>query len=153
MDPRGAQLLNRIQPAMGPGSYKSYQIAAPVSTHWRDAACEEVGCEKYLNGFALVIDETSALGAFQGDYARHDASRSHCESRDELGMTVFTYPPGTRCFEPHKTRIERPEHFLITGGDWRGNPRGTPAIELRPDQWVDDFACHQDGLKTALDRG
>jgi hypothetical protein len=153
MNSQGARLLTRIQPNMGPENYQSYQIAAPVSTHWRDAACEEVNCEKYLQGFALVIDETSPLGQFQADYARHDRSRGCSESRDEMGMTVFTYPPGNPCFEPHKKRIERMEHFLITGGDWRGNPRGTPAVQLRPDQWVDDFACHQDRIKTALDRG
>ncbi len=153
MDLRGAQQLNRIQPGMPAANYKSYQIAAPVSTHWRPATCEEVRCEKFLGGHQLVIDETSPLGAFQASYAREDRTRAHYEGKQADGMTTFTYPPGQRCFEEHKTRLEREERFLITGGDWRGNPRGTPAQELNAADWVDSFANHQDRLATALQRG
>jgi hypothetical protein len=140
---------------LGPEHKKSYQISAPVKTHWRDATCEEVGCPNYTYGFQVEIDETSPLGQFQADYIRKDRERSFTEEPGELaGMTVFTYPPGNRCFgQKHRKRIERDEIFLITGGDFRGNPRGTPAQVLRSDQWVDDFATHQDHLLDIAKRG
>jgi hypothetical protein len=158
MDTQGAYVFDsqgnqRVKPQLGPEHMKSYQIAAPVSTHWRLASCEEVGCEKFIKGHALVIDESSPLGQFQASYVRGDRSRGCTESRDEMGMTVFTYPPGNRCFEEHRVRLEREENFLITGGDWRGNPRQIPARMLRAEDWVDDFANHQDRIKTAHDRG
>lgn len=156
MDSNGAadmRPMTRIDPLMPASSYKSYKITAPVSTHWRDGTCEEAGCEQYQQGFELVIDESSPLGAFQADYVRGDRSRRCTEERRPDGMTVFTYAPGQKCFTPHKVRLEREENFLITGGDWRGNPRGTPAQALRSDQWVDDFATHQDQLATRLAQG
>jgi len=148
------QNLNRNPPGMPPENYKTFQIAAPINTHWRLATCEEAGCEAYQNGWRTTVDESSALGAFQADYIRHDKSRRHLEDKQPDGMTVFTFPAGQTCFGgEHRVPLDREERFLITGGDWRGNPRGTPRVELRSDQWVDDFACHQDRLKTAFERG
>ncbi len=145
----------RVVPLLGPEGYKSYQISAPVRTHWRDATCEEVGCLPFREGFMIDVDITSPLGEFQADFIRHDNTRSwHTEPADVAGMIRFVFPPGNRCFGTvHKKRVERPELFIITGGDWRGNPRGTAPASLRPDQWVDDFACHQDNLLTAYQRG
>jgi hypothetical protein len=155
MDTTGAQLVDgRVVPAMGPENYRSFHISAPTRTHWRDASCEEAGCVQYLQGFVIEIDESSALGQFQASYIRHDRTRRYYEERAEMGMTRFTFPPGNRCFGTvHKVRIERPELFITTGGDWRGNPRGTSPARLRPDQWVDEFATHQDNLLTAYQRG
>lgn len=147
MDMTGAVLL-------GPEYYKSYKITAPKRTHWRDATCEEVACERYVKGFYLEIDESSPLGQFQAEYIREDRTRSYIEEPAECGLTRFTFPPGNNCFgERHMKRIERPENFIVMEGDARGNPRGNPPMFLRSDQWVDDFACHQDMLSTVQKRG
>jgi hypothetical protein len=79
-------------------------------------------------------------------------------------MTEFSFPPGQRCFSTvvrsdrvvagHPMRIDRPELFLVSDGDWRGNPYGTaPYVHTRPEDWVDDFANHQNALAEAAQRG
>lgn len=138
----------RVEPQAGPEAYKSYVIAAPLSTHWRPATCEEAGCEAFLNGWRTVVPADSPQAA----YIRGDRSRS-CRMEIRDGMAEFTFGPGQTCFAQHRARLDRPERFLITGGDHRGNPRGTPPVELRPDQWQEDMAGHLDRLKSEIERG
>ena len=144
----------RLPPAMGPAAYKTYAVSAPLATHWVPATCGEVDCPAYVNGFTTTVDETAELGQRQAHYIRHDRTRSFAESRQPSGMTRFTFPPGTPCFGGrHRRRLEREERFLITGGDYRGNPRGERPVELAPQAWTDDFGEHQDKLAEALERG
>jgi hypothetical protein len=42
--------------------------------------------------------------------------------------------------------LERPELYVVRGGDWRGNPRGEVRRHSGPDSWVNDFAEHQDRI-------
>ncbi len=118
--------LFRIPPALPAYSYKSYKWLAPLGTHWRDAECHEVGCEQYRKGWVTILDETTGLGQKQAHYIRHDRSRKHSESQDVLGLTEFRFESGQKCFRQHKARLEREPAYLITGGDFRGNPRGEP---------------------------
>lgn len=138
-----------IRPApVGPvQAYKTYSIAAPVSTHWRTISCETAGCVAHANGFTVAVDETSDLGARQAGYIRLRAGRPFSESR-EAGVTVFTFPAGTRCFEQHRTRRSRPPLFVVRGGDWRRH-LGGQTVHASPEAWVDDFASHQDRLARA----
>ena len=87
-------------------------------------------------------------------YIRHLSGRSFLESKDSSGATVFDFAPGQEVFDHrHHVKIERPELFKVTGGDWRGNPRREAMTHTRPDYWAEDFAGHQDRLATRLDRG
>jgi hypothetical protein len=144
----------RVQPALSAAAMKTYQIAAPLATHWRDATCEEAGCAAFANGWQTAVDENTDLGQRQAHYIRRDRSREHAEERHGLGVTVFTFPAGQACFRPHKLLTGRPERFLVTGGDWRGNPLRIPAREhVRPDDWVEDMAGTLDEIRTAHERG
>jgi len=145
----------RIDPQMPATSYKSYQIAAPLSTHWRQATCEEVACPHFLSGWRTEVDESTELGQRQAHYIRHDSARAHTEDKRPDGLTDFTYPAGQRCFRSgeHKVRLERPEHFIERGGDWRGNPHGERREHVSPDDWLDSFANHQDRLADRFRQG
>jgi len=145
--------LNRIKPALPPQAMKTYQVVAPRPTHFRPATCEEVRCDAYLSGWQTIVPADSP----QADYIRHDRTRSHTEEREPGGLAKFVFGPGQQGFPPahdHAVRVDRPEVYLVRDGDWRGNPRGTePRRHVRADDWVDDFANHQDRLATRLERG
>lgn len=144
----------RIQPQMDAAAYKTYQVLAPVSTHFRPATCEEVGCEKQTNGFKVIVDESTGLGQRQAAYIRTDKRRKAIESKNSVGLTEFVFEAGNVCFAEHKTRVERPEIYVVKDGDFRGNPRGTtPRIHKNAGDWQEDFALHQQRLHDAHERG
>ena len=144
----------RIVPQASPAVFQTYQIAAPVQSHWRDATCDEVDCPNRINGWRTKINEATDLGQAQAYYIRHDRSRRHTEELMPDGLTVFTFDAGQACFEPHKTRLDRPELFIVRGGDWRGNPTGRePLLHANADDWTDDFANTQDRIATLVERG
>jgi len=146
----------RITPALPAEQMKTYAVVTPRATHWRPATCSEAGCPNHLNGWKSVIDETTDLGRAQAAYIRERSGRRYTEWRDQpwLGGTVFTFEAGQECFAQHEVPLERDPLFLVRDGDWRGNPRGTPArVHQRPADWVEDFATHQQRLKDRLERG
>lgn len=150
------QKCNRISPNMGPENYKSYTMRAPFETHWRMATCEEYECIDFLNGFAITVDTATELGKKQHYYLTHDNERSYSLQRVTESLFKFIYKPGNPCVKraDHRVPIGRPPLLLVVGGDWRGNPRGTPTVRhTRVEDWVDDFATHQEGLATLLRRG
>jgi hypothetical protein len=149
----GGVLVNAIEPELPAEAMKTYTLAMPLTTHWRPATCAEVDCPSYLSGWRTTVDERTELGQRQAHYIRHDRTRKHTEDRTETGLTMFTFEPGQRCFTAHRIRTARPQRHLVRGGDWRGNPRGEFREHTRPDDWVEDFAEHQDKLATRLERG
>ena len=150
--------MNRMPPLMPAGAYKTFSVAAPRNTHFRKAACAEVGCDGYTKGWQSAIDETTQLGQGQAQYIRRDSGRKFAESRLPDGRTLFAFEAGQRCFRSaetsHMVRLDRPEIYVVRDGDWRGNPRGTePRQHTRPELWVEDFGEHQDRLMARLQRG
>lgn len=158
--------LFRLTPQGPPEAYKTYRVAAPLPSHWRPATCEEVDCPSYLQGWKTVIDEATELGQRQAHYVRSEClddaaanrpavggRRRYREAR-EAGLTVFTFEPGQRCFATHSQPLEREPLYVVRGGDWRGNPRGIPArVHQRGEDWVEDFASHQQKLADRIERG
>jgi hypothetical protein len=146
----------RIIPKIGADAYKTYEIAAPLPSHFRPGTCAEVDCEHYLRGWQTAIDESSNLGQAQAYHIRQRAGRAYTEARGEHGLTVFTFPPGQPCFRAgeHRVSLERDPLFLVRGGDWRGNPRGVPTRQhASAEDWRDDFGEHQDRIATTIERG
>lgn len=142
----------RPEPLLPAQSMKTYTILAPTETHWRPATCEDVDCPNHLYGWVTRVDEATELGQRQAHYLRHDRTRAHTETRTEAGLTEFTFPPGTRCFTEHKARVERPELYVVRGGDHRGNPRGD-VQHVTAEAWSDDFGEHQETLADRLQQG
>jgi hypothetical protein len=141
---------------MEAASYKTYAIHRPLQTHWRQGTCAEKQCRGYTEGWKTRIDESTELGQGQAYYIRKESGRSFTEERDEAGLTVFTFEAGQQCFRPakdHMIEIGKPELYVVRGGDWRGNPRKERRRHFNGDDWVDDFANHQDRLATRLSQG
>lgn len=148
--------LNRVAPGLRADEMKTFTIKAPLSTHWRPATCAEVDCRHHAIGWDSIVDEATHLGQFQAHHIRHGAGRRYTEERDPAGLTIFHFEPGQTCFnsDAHRTLIGRPELFIVSDGDWRGNPRGTPArIHQTPDDFVEEFAEHQQHIADTIERG
>lgn len=145
----------RLPPALPAAAMKTYQVSAPLSTHWHPVTCEEAACEFWREGWTSYIDESADLGQRQAHYIRKESGRRYREERNEAGITEFTFEPGQRCFASgrHRGRNERPERYIVRGGDWRGNPTGERRVHANADDWTEDFATHQDKIKTLLERG
>ncbi len=141
----------RIDPQVGPENYKTYQIVAPASTHTRRAGCEEVECHDYRNGWVSLV----AAGGEHDLYIRHRSGRSFTSEPQPGGMVRFRFAPGQPCFRAadHRVPLEREPLYLVRGGDYRGNPRGIQTVQRKAEEWVDDFATHQQNIATAIERG
>jgi hypothetical protein len=139
----------RIDPALPVGAYQTYSITAPHDRTIR-AACEEVGCANWLNGWKTVIDESSEQGRAQAAYIRHQSGRTFREQQTGEGLTVFTFDSHQRCFADHRTR---PETYAVRDGDWRGNPTGRRRIHANAQDWTEDFGEHQQRIADQHERG
>ncbi len=142
----------RLPPPGPVGAYKSYEFSMPEVTHTRPATCGQVDCPTQASGWITPVDESTELGQKQAHYIRRLSGRIHTEGPRDV-FTLFTFPPGEECFEPHTIPLDRDPVFVVRGGDWRGNPMRERRIHHRPDDWVEDFAEHQDRLATRITRG
>lgn len=146
--------LKRAQPLMPAANYKTYGAAQPLATHFRPGTCAEAECDAHRLGWTTTVDETTELGQQQAHYIRKDSGRAFKESRNEAGLTVFDFPAGQTCFRPHHIPLEREAVFYVAGGDWRGNPRGIETYKhKRAEDWVSDFAEHQQALADRAQQG
>ncbi|MFE2073725.1 hypothetical protein [Streptomyces misionensis] len=145
-------MVFRIEPQMGPEAYKTYAIVSPISTHMRRATCEEVGCEHYINGWRVRVENLTP----QMLHDARNSGRKYTEQQIAEGETWLIYPAGQPCFKAaeHRAPIGRPPLYLVRDGDHRGNPRGTKArLHQRAADWVEDFAEHQQGLADEIRKG
>jgi len=152
-------------PSRGPAAaYKTYRITAPLATHYRTGlSCAAYQCEAYLLGWQSQIDERTELGQRQAHFIRKESRRRFTEERDGTGLTVFTFEPGQEGFaspnpqesghQNHRKRLDRTEHYIERGGDWRGNPTGMKRVHTRPEFWVESFAENQSRLNALRERG
>ena len=167
--------LTRIPPTLPVTGMKTYTAATPLATHWREATCTEHDCEAQRTGWLTIIDErhTRDVGAAdtpagsvelleamsdqsqrQAYYIRHLSGRAFVESVDEgTGHTIFDFGPGQTCFERHVIKTDRPEIYVVRGGDWRGNPRQEGMTHASAADWVEDFSEHQDRIANRVNRG
>lgn len=142
-------------PQLNPMAYQTFALSQPIATHFRPATCAEAGCGNYRNGWVSKFDEATELGQRQAYYVRKVAGRRFTESRDEAGLTVFTFEAGQACFASgeHRVPLERPVNHHVWRGDWRHQPRRDEVTTMHGEDWIDMFANHQDKLHTALERG
>lgn len=146
--------VNRIEPKLSAAAYKTYELAAPVATHWRKASCAEVDCPRYLNGWRVHVEQIGP----ELTHAAKTSGRRFQEMRVAEGQTYLVFEAGQSCFQAgeHRRLIdpEQPPLYIVRDGDWRGNPRRTDARRhARPEHWVEDFAEHQGRLADAHRQG
>lgn len=134
------QPLNRMErDLLPPAAYQTFSISTPHD-QMVQAACQQVGCESWRNGWETLINEATELGQQQAAYIRARAGRTFREQRTGGGLTVFRFDSGQRCFANHQTR---PELYAVRDGDYRGNPTGKARQHQRAADWVEDFGEHQ----------
>lgn len=153
--------LFRIDPLMPAHAYKTYAIVSPISTHMRQATCAEVGCEHYLNGWQVRVENLTPDLLHTAKTARvtvngRQVPYRYREQRVAEGETWLVYDAGQPCFKAstHRAPLGKPPLYLVRDGDYRGNPRGTKArLHQRADNWVEDFAEHQQALADEIKKG
>jgi hypothetical protein len=142
-----------IVPRLGAEHFKTYQIVAPLSTHFRPATCREVECAGYTGGWRTTVLPDSP----QANYIRRSSGRRFTEEPNPNGdgTVVFTFPAGQQCFRAseHRKSLEREPLYVVKGGDFRGDPRGEQAQRMNAPDWVDNFAEHQQGLADRIEQG
>ena len=145
--------MGRIQPLMGPESYKTYEMRSPLSTHFRPATCAEANCTYYRDGFQVRVEGLAPKVL----HAVQNSGRKYTVQKIAEGETYLAFEAGQLCLRAslHRVRIEdRPPLYVVRDGDWRGNPRGTKArLHQRPEDWVEDFATHQQAIADEIEKG
>src|SRR5260370_1108126 len=106
--------LNRVPPALAIGAYKTYQISSPLSTHWTAATCAQVGCEHYLNGWALHVQAVTERDV----HLAKTSGRRYRQQDIGPGQTWLVFEPGQPCFAAgtHVRRLERAEVYTTRAG-------------------------------------
>lgn len=135
-----------IVPSLPSQHFKTYEIIAPLSTHYRKATCAEVKCGAYTNGWKTIVPSDSP----QAQYIRTMSGRKFVEKRGEsAGLTEFTFYAGQQCFgsDQHRVPLEREPIYVARGGDARGNPLRERRVHANASDWQEDFAGHLDKVK------
>lgn len=145
----------RIAPAMPVSAYKTYELKAPIATHYRIATCQEVECEQYARGWITRCDTSTDIGVRQAKYIVDKSGRAFREitSANHPNIRAFKFSPGQRCFATHQVSLERNVLYVVRGGDWRGNPRGERRVHTKAEHWVEDFSEHQSKLANEIQKG
>jgi hypothetical protein len=147
--------VNRAEPILPPQAMKTYGIACPIPTHFREATCEEVLCPQHVSGWRTVCSTKTELGVQQIKYIREQSGRHFTiTGPDQAGDVAFIFPPGQKCFGKHAVTLEREAIYYVVEGDYRGNPRNVPVRKhVSGENWLDDFATHQGKLADELAKG
>lgn len=141
--------INRLQPQLPVQAMKTYAIVAPKTTV--AASCVEIDCEHYLLGWRLRIDSLPADMVHAATHAGRKFERLEVAE----GETWLVFEAGQPCFRAseHQRPVSTgPDRFGVVAGDWRGS-LGVLRKHTRAEDWVDDFATHQDVLATRLEQG
>jgi hypothetical protein len=140
---------NRPAPKMPSGSYSTYRIASPVSTHYRPAVCPEIDCKAHREGWFYYWDDLTE----ELQYLYTHAGK-RWEYKEINGSKAIWFPPGQLCFQikSHVYSLERPEFHYVGRGDFR-TFRTRTAQKCKPEEWQDRMASNLDELKTAFERG
>jgi len=148
--------LNRPAPVGPAQAYKTYRLAFPAATHRKPARCAQVGCAQREQGWMTVLDPNIPAQAEALNWIRLHSGRSYSEAPTVGESTVtLIFPPGQDCFQQHTVTLEREPIALVHAGDWRlaGPQRPVIRRHTRTDDWVEDFATHQDAIATEQQRG
>ncbi|MVO84194.1 hypothetical protein GPA10_05255 [Streptomyces sp. p1417] len=144
--------LFRPEPLMPPQAYKTYEMRAPLSSHFRPGTCAQAECPHFLNGWRVHV-EALTPDLLQ---AARTSGRRYREEHVAEGHTYLVFEAGQACFRAsqHRVRVDRPPLYLVRDGDHRGNPLGTKArLHQRPEHWIEDFATHQQAIADELNKG
>jgi hypothetical protein len=138
-------MINRVGQA---AEYQTYRILALPDLS-RPAACSEVDCGSWRYGWETTVDERTDLGIAQAQYIRVRSGRTYRETKTAMGLTVFRFDSGQRCFAEHQTR---PEIYSRAVGV-QDMPAGPAYVHKSATDWQEDFGEHQERLADEARRG
>jgi hypothetical protein len=144
--------LFRPEPVGPPAAYKTYAVVAPLGSHFRPGTCAEAGCEHYLNGWRVQWDNLTP----ELRHAATTSGRKYTLQAVSATESWLIFEAGQPCFRAsqHRVRVDRAPLYVVKDGDHRGNPRGTkPRVHMSPDNWLDDFATHQQRISDEIAKG
>ncbi len=148
---KGPDGENRMPPKLPTASMTTYALLAPKATHTRPISCVEALCQKREHGWKMGYDLTNPAAVAAANLIKQTGKTF---THEIIGTNViFTFAAGQDCFEGHTVPLEREPFYVKRNGDWRGNPRGEVLNHVNAEDWVDDFANHQDQLATRLEQG
>lgn len=140
----GQRPIMRAAPQLRADQMTTYGVQIPK----RRATCKEVDCPHYLKGWSTTVATSSQ------DESLIRASGRRWSNMEPLpgGFRRYTFPAGQACFAAsrHRVAVDSPL-FYKRGGDWRAIV--TQAVKMRPSDWVDDFANHQQALADKQQEG
>lgn len=139
----------RLPPQLAAEQMKTYAVVRQRNVHDRPAACAEVECSGFRNGWRTIVP----AGSVQDQYIRARSGRSFTTQPQPGSLVAFTFAPGQNCFSEHRLPVERMPLFVVKGGDWRGNPRQVRPIAKTAEAWVEDFAGHQQNIHDLREKG
>lgn len=146
--------VTRATPRLGAENMQTFAIEAPAATHFRRASCEEVSCPMAERGWTMKLDLNTELGRRQGRYIKRNSGRKYEVVDQRDGLVTLKFSGGQECFQEHQVRTDRPERYLVKGGDFRGNPRGQlTRVHKKPEFWIEEFQENSSRLNQLKERG
>jgi len=141
----------RLEPQMPAHAYTTYSVKSPIATHWRKATCEEAGCQAHAKGWR-VRKETLTPELL---HTATKSGRKYSVLSVGPGETYLVFEAGQPCFaaSPPPLPVDRPELYIVRGGDWRGNPRGESRTHTKAEHWLEDLHEHTDRINRAIEAG
>ncbi len=133
-----------------------HRVVSPKATHFRDATCREVDCEKYLLGWSQTLPAHDD----NVNWIRFVLTGYHFTERSEIRLVpdlrdghegefiaeptvIFTFPAGQPCFrQGHKVTLERTPFFYKGSlGNIERSVLGDHRIRVRqePLEWMDNL--------------
>lgn len=145
------QRMNRIPPQGRVQDYRTFQISAPLRTHWRAATCAEVDCPQYLNGWRVRVDVLPP----QMVHTARTSGRKFTELHVAEGENYLVFEAGQSCFRvsQHRVKLDRLEFYIARDGDWRGNPTGNVRKHTRPEFWMEEMNENNGRLQQVRQNG
>lgn len=131
------------------GSYKTYRSSSPLATHYRKATCEEVDCPAYMNGWSYKVSDLT--GELVDAIKRSGKNWRRVKLTEEEDYLVFD--SGQQCFDTHQVSLDRPAFYYVGRGHSSVFRTRNAFQHRRAEDWIDDFATHQNRIIEAIERG
>lgn len=148
--------LNRPTPGVSVDRMLTYGVKSPRSTHTKPATCEEYGCLAFNSKTGWTI--TLPVGSDRIEHVKQlmrgelDGIRRLTAKVTRDGDLVhIVFPQGTPCTRAtrHRVTLNRPELYVVRGGDWRGST-GVIRRHTKPEHWVEDMQTTLDGARRVM---
>lgn len=153
----------------------AYSTVAVGGFTWVTATCQQVGCERYRDGWSVRLDPTIREAAGRIHHIRWSPTRrGWVETTDPSGVITFTFPPETPCFHDHRDRAGqaafqvaahrrriRPNIHVASDGTAQQaqleiGRHGRPAQitrTFRPQDWAESLAERWNKMATLINGG